>query len=246
MADDLRRRLREGGREELAGLLREHAAGLSPEEALLTLANPHLDGEGVERLAAVPGLLAAYAVRRAVALHPQAPEVLARRLLVGLYWRDLMAAGQDVRLRPTLRRAADTLLGERLAGLAIGERMVLARGASPGLLASFRHEANPRVVQALLENGRLTEGSLLSIVRNERAPPALLEVVARDRRWGVRYPVRLTLARNPATPVTAALSLLPHLKKADLVALAQDLRIASAVRRRARLLSGQEARGGGI
>jgi hypothetical protein len=238
MAEDLRRRLREGGRAELASLFDQHLPSLSPEEASLALANPHLDAELIERLAATPTLVASYEVRRGVALDRRTPEILARRLMVGLYWRDLVSAGRDARLRSTVRRAADLLLANRLPGLALGERLAIARSAGPGLISRFRDETQPRVVQALLENPRLTEGALLPMLHRERVPPAVLDAVARHRSWGVRYPVRLALARNPSTPVPIALAVLPHLKKADLSGVARDLRVPSPVRRRAGLLAG--------
>lgn len=235
-------RLRQAGGEELAGLLAA-SPPLAAAEALAALANPHLDGAAIERLADLAPIGASRPLARAVAMHPRTPEMLARRLLPGLPWRDLAAAGRDVRLAPIVRRAADVLLAERLPGLSSGERASLARGAGPGLVARFRDESDPRVVAALLENPRLTEGALLPIVARERAVPAVLAAVARDRRWGARYEVRLALARNPATPVAAALPILPHLRKRDLAGMARDLRVAPAVRRRAALLSGRESRG---
>lgn len=234
----LAQRLREAGRDELPRLLREEAEGVGAAEALAALANPHLDRGGIELLAARRDLLTSYEVRKAVALHPAAPEVVARRLLGGLYWRDLMAAGADMRVRPALRRAADQVLAERLPGVSPGEKVAMARRAGPGLVQRLRDDPDPRVMAALLENPRLTEGSLLPVLGRASTPPPVLEAVAADRRWGVRYPVRAALARNPSTPVQAALRILPHLKKPDQQAVAREVRIAAPVRRRARLLLG--------
>lgn len=236
-------RLRQAGGEELSALLAGAERRLTGEEALAALGNPHVDGAAIERLAELVPLAASRPLARAVALHPRTPEALARRLLPGLPWRDLVAAGRDVRLAPVVRRAAEVLLGERLAGLTAGERAAVARGAGPGLVARLRDEADPRVIAALLENPRLTEGALLPLVARERAAPAALAAVARDRRWGCRHEVRLALARNPATPVESALPILPHLSKRDLLAVARDLRLSPAVRRRASLLAGEDVGG---
>lgn len=230
----------------MAALLAGRAEALTPEEALWALANPHLDRAGIERLADLVPLAGSRLVARAVALHPRTPEVLARRLLPALPWRDLADAGRDVRLAPTVRRAADVLLGERLAGLSAGERASVARRASPDLIVRFRDEADPRVAAALLDNPRLTEGRLLPILSAPGARPAVLALVARHRRWSRRVEVRSALVRNPATPVAAALVLLPELRKNDLAAVARDLRISPAVRRRAALLAGEAAGGTGI
>lgn len=242
-AAPLAHRLRQAGRDELVALLAGAEGRLDGEDALAALANPHVDGAAIERLAELVPVAASRPLARAFALHPRTPEALARRLLPGLPWRDLVAAGRDVRLAPIVRRAADVLLGERLAGLTAGERASVARGAGPGLVARFRDETDPRVVAALLENPRLTEGALLPLITRERAAPAVLTAVARDRRWGCRHVVRLALARNPATPVEVALPILPHLRKRDLLAVARDLRLSPAVCRRASLLAGEDAGG---
>lgn len=232
-------RLREAGGAELLDLLRRHGEDLGPPEALQALANPHLGGEGVELLAERRDLVASYEVKRAVALHPKAPEVLARRLLGSLFWNDLLAASSDMKLRPTVRRAADHRLGERMSGLSLGEKVNIARRAGLGLIQKLRDQPQPKVIAALLENPRLTEGSLLPMLTRDTTPGPVLETVANDRRWGVRYPVRAALARNPSTPVQTALRTLPHLRKTDLQAVGRDVRIAAPVRRRARLLLGE-------
>jgi hypothetical protein len=178
-------------------------------------------------------------VRRDIVRCRATPEMLALRLLAGLYWADLMAIGLDTHLHPRLRRAADQHLMARLQGLAVGEKVSLARRASPAVLAQLRNDPTPRVIAALLDNPRLTEGTLAPLAHGERTPAPILELLAADRRWGVRYPLRLALARNPRTPVATALRLLSGLHKPDLRGLASDLRLAEAVRRRARLLLGE-------
>ena len=77
------------------------------------------------------------------------------------------------------------------------------------------------------------------LVANENAAPRVLEVVAANPRWGVRYPIRVALSRNPRTPAAAAVGLLAALKKPDLAAVASNARLAGPVRNRARLLLGR-------
>ncbi|HEX4965004.1 MAG TPA: hypothetical protein VF173_29620 [Thermoanaerobaculia bacterium] len=236
---DLARRLREAGSEALASLVRERAAELGLPAVRQALRNPHCSAEVVEEVAAQTRLLSFYEVRRDLALHPRTPEVLALRFVPGLYWRDLMELGLDTRLRPTLRRAADLQLSARLPQLALGEKMSLARRAGPGVLSQLRHDPSPRVMTALLDNPRLTEGVLAPVVGSAATAPAVLEVIAADPRWGVRYPLRLALARNPATPVATAWRILGTLRKLDLKPVAADPRLPAPVRQRARVLLGE-------
>lgn len=233
---EIGRRLREAGEEELSALVDRHAAELEPPAVRQALRNPHCSAEVIERIAAERRLLAFYEVRRGLCFHPRTPETLAARFLPGLYWRDLMELGLDSRLRPTLRRSADLTLSARLPELALGEKMSIARRAGAGVLSQLRHDPSPRVIAALLDNPRMTEGLLVPVVQGGRTPPPVLALIAADRRWGVRYPLRLALARNPATPLDTAWRILGTLRKTDLKPLAADPRLPEPVRRRARVL----------
>lgn len=235
----LSQRLREADAEELLELVREHRGELEAAAVRQILRNPFAGREVVEAVAAEKRLLSSYEVRRDIASHPRTPEILALRFVPGLYWRDLVELGLNVRVRPPVRRAAERYLRERMPSLAVGEKMTIARRASHGVLMGLRHDPNPKVIAALMENPRLTEAVLMPMVRSESARPEVLELVAASPRWGVRYSVRVGLSRNPRTPVAAALRLLPHLKKPDLKAVASLPHLPAAVRRRARLLLGE-------
>jgi hypothetical protein len=235
----LGRRLREAGADDLARLLRDGLTTLGPDEARQAMRNPFFTAELAEDLVGERRLLHFYEVRRDLAQHLRTPEALALRLIVGLYWRDLMVIGLDARLRPTLRRSADQHLLARLSEVALGEKIALARRASAAVLLHLRHDPSPRVVAALLDNPRLTEGTLAPLAHSGSTPPAVLDVIVQDRRWGVRYGLRLAIARNPSASTETALRLLPGLRKADLRAVAADAKLGGAVRQRARLLLGE-------
>lgn len=234
---ELIRQMREAASADLLSLVREHASRLDPEAARLILRNPYVTAEVVEALAQ-PRLLAFSEVRRELAMHPRTPEIMAQQLVPGLSWRELTALGSDARLHPRLRRAADQNLAARLPGLAIGEKMSIARRAGPGLLAHLRHDPSPRVIGALLDNSRLTEDILTPVAHGAATPGPILALIAQDRRWGMRYGLQVAICRNPGTPLVTSLKLLPLLRKNELKAVASDPRLAEAVRQRARLLLG--------
>lgn len=234
----LPQRLREANAEELPELLRRHADEMDVASARQALRNPFLGPEGIETIAGQGRLLPVYEVKRALTFHPRTPEVLALRFVPTLFWRDLMALGLDTRVRPTVRRAAERRVVSRLPGLAVGEKVAIARRASARVLARLRHDPSVRVVRALLDNPRATEGLVLPLVARDDTRPDVLRAVARHRRWGLRYEVRLGLCRHPHTPLATALGLLPHLRKADLRRLASEPRVPYAVRRKAEVLLG--------
>jgi len=238
LTEEVLQRLRAAGVDELRLLLRSVAADLDVPAAQAVLRNPHAGEEAIRVLADQRRLLSFYEMRRDLALHPATPQPIALALLSGLYWRDLVAAGLDVRIRPVVRRAAEQRLMERLPGLAVGEKATIARSASPHVIQALRHDPTPRVIAALLDNPRLVEGDLLPLATHENANPPVLAVLLTHRKWGFRYPVRAAVVRNPRTPLALALQHLPMLKKPELRAVANDPRLSLALRRKAELLLG--------
>src|SRR6202140_248002 len=97
LPDEIERRLGEAGSEELLGLVRERAAGLSPEAVRQALRNPYVTAEVIGELAAQTRLLSFYEVKRELAQCRATPQMLALRLIRGLFWADLMAIGLDTR-----------------------------------------------------------------------------------------------------------------------------------------------------
>jgi hypothetical protein len=98
----------------------------------------------------------------------------------------------------------------------VGVRVALARQPVRRLVERLLFDPEPRVVGTLLGNARLTEGDVVKLAASRRAEPGVLEAIARDGRWVARYPVKLALASNPATPGRIAAALLPYLLARDL------------------------------
>ncbi len=236
--DDLATTLRNAAPAELAELVRKRGGELSPDAVRHVLHNSYVDTQLIDDLLEQPRLRKHYEVRRQIASHPRTRQARAVGLVAGLYWRDLLRIGADSRVKPAVRRAADLRLAERFGRLSIGEKVVVAREAGPGLIPRLLGREEPRVVRALLENPRLTEPMLAPLVANPVAPPRVLRLIAEDRRWGTRYSTLLALCLNPATPADLAISKLPALRKPDRRAVARDIRVADKVRRRAALLAG--------
>lgn len=236
--DDLLQRLREAGPAELNQLLGKNRRFLDAACARSTLLNPHADRKAAELLIDCPHLLRIYEVRRDLALSPHTPEVHATRFVSGLFWRDLVRASTNVRVRPRVRRAAEQTLSQRLPSLSLGEKVSLARVGGGLLLHALRWEKNPRVLEALLDNPRMTEGVLVPLVTRDTTPGLVLTLVARNRKWGPRYEIRSAICRNPRTPPALAISLLGGLKRTDVRAVAQRRNLAAVVTRKAKEMVG--------
>lgn len=235
----LNARIREADSAELQHLVEEYLDALRPGEVRQVLRNPFVNRQIIELILTRRRLLTFQEIRGDLVRHPSTPEIQALRFVPSLFWKDLVDIGSDIRVRPRIRRAADRHLMNRLQGLAAGERVAIARKAGPMVIPRLRNDPEPRVFAALLENPRLTEGTLITMVTSETVNPRCLATVARHRKWGSRYSIRLSLCRNMRTPAQVSTGILPGLKKVDLAAIERDRKLPPAVRRRAAVLLGR-------
>jgi hypothetical protein len=179
-----------------------------------------------------------------VAQNPKTPRVLALRLLPSLFWRDLADVAASPRLPKGVRGRAEAILQEQLPDMRLGEKITLAKIATPPVLTRLLAETDAKIAQACLINPRLREEDLVTAVRQDTAPRALLETAAASSRWGDRYAVRLALVLQPRTPLGVALAQITSLLDRDLARVATEAGLRPLVQAAAlRLAEGGRAQG---
>jgi hypothetical protein len=156
-----------------------------------------------------------HSIRRALAAHPGTPRAEALSLVPTLYWRDLATISADARAHPQVRRAADLEILRRLPGLALSERVELARISGPGSIAALRKSGEPALVRSLLRNRFTVESDVVFMALSGRDARAL-EAIAADVVWGARIAVRAAVARNRFTGDDLAFELLGAIPLGDL------------------------------
>jgi hypothetical protein len=204
-------------------------AGTSVPRLRETLARPELDEilvrsvlrrpvpvRFLELVAATPPWSERPRLLGGVALNPKTPRVLALRLLPSLFWRDLADVAASPRLPRGLRSRAEAILQEQLSDMRLGEKITLAKIATSPALVRLLGEGEPKIAQACLINPRLREEELVTAIRQDTAPRALLEAAAASSRWGDHYAVRLALVLQPRTPLGVALAQITSLLDRDL------------------------------
>lgn len=161
-----------------------------------------------------------------VVLNPRASRGLSLRLLAQLSWRELADVAATPSVPAAVRLRAESLLGDALRDLRLGDRITLSRLATAALLPGLLLDDEPRVIDAALLNPRLREEDLVAVVRRDDVPRALLEACASSSRWSVNYAARLALVLQPRTPQPVALLQISSLVPRDLrrVADARELR----------------------
>jgi hypothetical protein len=160
------------------------------------------------------------------------------RLLPQLFWRQLAEVAATPHVPAAVRVKAEGRLKDQLRELRLGERVALAKIATPALIRVLLGEGEAKVLGPLLDNPRLREEDLLAALRRPEAPPGLIQTVAASTRWSMRYFVRLELALQAKTPLPIAMLQLSSLVKRDLVRVAEARGLKPLVQAAAQRLLG--------
>jgi hypothetical protein len=195
---------------------------LGPKELVILLRSRATPAAVVARIGQSRSWMRARDVKFAFVSNPRAPQVLARRFLPHLGWRDLAELSVNLGVSPVLRREAEKLLKTRLPELSLGEKVALARRGSRGLVELLLEETDALVLRAVAGNSRATEADFSRMLSRPEVPVEFLGWLATLSSWGQRRSVRLALVRHPRTPPSAALRLTQDLSRADLDALRRD------------------------
>jgi hypothetical protein len=169
-----------------------------------------------------------------VVLSPRAPQALSLRLVSSLYWRDLADVAATPRVPAAVRSRAESILRDGLADMRLGDRITLARLATPALLPPLLADGEPQVAESTLVNPRLREEDLVAALRKDDVAVSLLEAVVSSSRWAVNYAVRLALVLQPRTPLPLALQQISSLVPRDLRRVAAEATLRPLVRAAAR------------
>ena len=106
-----------------------------------------------------------------------------------------------------------------------------ARSAPPEDLAKLIYDVREPFLLALLDNPRLDESHLILLLDRADLPAAVLEAVARRRKWQKHYDVRRRIVFHRHTPRLTAFRLARELYLMDLVQLSLLPAVQSELRR---------------
>jgi len=163
-------------------------------------------------------------------LSPRAQRALSLRLVGALGWRDLAEVAATMRVSAAVRSRAESLLRDGLGEMRLGDRVTLARVATPALLPLLLADVDRHVVEAALVNPRLREQDLVGALRREDAPIVLLQGACASSRWSGCYAVRLAIVLQPRAPLALALAQVTSLVPRDLQRVAGEAALRPLLR----------------
>jgi len=175
----------------------------------------------LELIASTPPWSEDHRLLASVVLSPRATRPLGLRLVGSLQWRDLADVAASPRVAVAVKIRAEGMLKDQLLELRLGEKITLAKMATPPVLMLLLADPDEKVVESGLINPRLREEDLLALVRADIPSRTLLEGIVASSRWSDRYAIRLAIALHPRAPVALALGQLSALTTKDLARVAE-------------------------
>jgi len=204
--------------------------GLSEDLALALLNRTDLPVAVLEELGKNSSAMQSHRVRARLACHPHTPRHVATTLIRQLYTFELMQVALTPTALPEVIIAAEQAILMRLDKIAAGERITLARRGSTRIAAALLLDGDARIIEAALDNARLTEDVVVKGLMSPKAAPALLELVSHHSKWSLRADVREALLRQEKLPVARALELAKLMPVRTLKAILHESRLRENVR----------------
>ncbi len=164
------------------------------------------------------------------------PEDLSAELIPNVFEMDIDITSWETILTESLTPKADDIVIEArkvFSHLRTGERVEMARKVRDGELKLLLYDQSPIVIEALLENSRLTEIEVSNLAYRQTTAGEILNKIAENNSWFCRYTIKNAIAKNQNTAVDLALKILPDLLQNDLIDIVNKSGLSWMVRRSA-------------
>lgn len=219
----------------------------SPEILEAILGNPALSGDVRRRALEIREEFfeKKKAVPEAVPKAPAAPEIEEDLSPIA----DLleMAAAQEPKEETIPASAVEAIEDEsvflRILKMTAGERVQFAYKGDRTARSILIRDRNKVVCTAVLRSPRVTESEIEQIAGMRNIEEDLLRVISLNREWMSKYPIVLTLVKNPKTPLGVVLPLINRLTLRDLKTISADKNVSEGVRSSARRLYNAKKQG---
>jgi hypothetical protein len=173
---------------------------LNEDNVLALLKQPDVAPTVLEKLSK-SGLMKFRKVKLALAGYPKTPRHVSLPMVRHLFTFDLMQVALIPTVPADVKKAAEDAMIHRLETISSGERLTLARRASGRVAGELLLDKENSVMQAALENSRLTELSIVKAVLKPSALAPFVHAVCHHAKWSLRREIRIALLRSQHTPM---------------------------------------------
>ena len=199
---------------------------LSEDLALAMLRRRDLPAAAIEALTRNHLVMKHRKVLVQVAQHQRAPRHVSLPMLRRLFTFELMHVALTPSVAADVKLVADEVLIAKLETLALGERITLARQASAPVAGALLLHAEPAVIEAALQNPRMTEASIVKSLAKPDVPELVLSMLIEHPKWSLRREILVAILRRPEAPEATVLEIAARLPRPALYELMQQMRLS--------------------
>ncbi len=188
---------------------------MTKELALEFLSHRELPSRSLEFLARNPNAAKHRKVLVALVSHPATPRFVSLPITRRLFTFELMQIALSPTVATDVKMAADHAIVSRLDSVSSGERFTLAKQASTRVAAALLTDPEERIIEAALNNPRLTEVEIVKALKHDVVPQSLIAEVCAHAKWSLRTEIQIEVLKSPHTPLAQAIMMadkLPHSK----------------------------------
>lgn len=120
-------------------------------------------------------------------------------------------------------------LQQAISKMTTGKKIKLAYKGNKTVREILIRDSNKIVSCAVVKGGRLTDNEVMSVASNRAIHEDVIRLLADNKEFLRKYPVKLALCGNPKTPIPVAMGLLSSLHLSDLRTLSNNRNVSSAV-----------------
>jgi hypothetical protein len=118
--------------------------------------------------------------------------------------------------------------------LKVSEKIKIAMSGDKEWRKILIKDPNKLVHGAVLKNGRVTEGEVVTVAKNKTSSDELVRIILLNREWMKNYEIRKALVTHPKTPLPKALRFISELTLRDLKELMRSRNVSNAISTTAR------------
>jgi len=157
--------------------------------------------------------------------HQRTPRHVSVPLLRRLFTFELMQIALTPGVAADVKLVAESVLIGKLETLSLGECISLAKQASSGIAGELLLHAERAVIEAALQNPRITEASIVKSLAKPEVPVLLLSMLTEHPKWSRRWELQMTMLRRPEATEPMIATVMGRLPKVAVLELIEHARL---------------------